>query len=801
MELRNCTEEVPADVWPAIENGLIEDIYTLSPLQQGMLFHALHSPESGAYVVQTSIRFGGGLGEAERAALERSWQQVVDRHPILRTAFEWLELDEPLQVVYAPFPLTWEHHDWRGLPAAEQAERLAEHLRLDRRRGFDLSRAPLLRLTLIQLDADGAETCQLVWTHHHAILDGWSLPILLRELFLCYAAARQGRPAVLPPVRASYRDFVAWLRGQDLAATEAFWRAELAGFTAPTTLPGGTSAAGATGASDANTENGEARQPSVRQALLSAAASDALGAFARRHQVTQNTLAQGAWGLLLARASGGEDVVFGTVTAGRGAPLDGIETMLGLFINTLPVRVRVPPGVPAVAWLRRLQEAQVAARQFEQTPLPKVRAWSELAASAPLFESILAFENYPLDGALRQDAATAVVIAGVEGAEQTHYPLTVNVQPGSRWLLRLAANEPRPDAVRLARLLGSFEALLLGLIREDLAAVPVAELPALAPAERQQLLVELPAEPGRAPTAPAGLAELFAQRARRSPWQVAAVCNGVPLTYAELDQRSASLAGCLRRSGVGPEVRVGLAVERSLARVVGLLAILRAGGAAVPIDPSSAGAEESRRVLDQAQVALVLTVERWLHWLHWLRGPSGFEPTPAILCLDRDWPRIAADSAGAARPTGRREEPDSLAVISPASGLPGLMLSHRAIACPHLSPGLDSTTAEVFAALRTGSRLVIAAGSENTVQPHGPRPHAFVLDRRQQPVPAGGPGELVLAGPGLARGILQRPDLTAERFVPHPWSSEPGERLYRTAVRARQRADGGVLVEGEVAHG
>jgi non-ribosomal peptide synthetase component F len=761
---------------------LIEDIYTLSPLQQGMLFHALHSAESGAYVVQTCIRFAAGLGAAERAALAQSWQQVVDRHPVLRTAFEWLELDEPVQVVYAPFPLTWEHHDWRGLPAAEQAERLAEHLRIDRRRGFDLSTPPLLRLALIQLGAPGAETCQLVWTHHHAILDGWSLPILLRELFSCYAAARQGRPAILPPAR-PYRDFIAWLNRQSLADAETFWRTELAAFSAPAPLPG----------AGAGAENGEARRPAVQQTLLGAAASDALGAFARRHQLTPNTLAQGAWALLLARAGGQDDVVFGTVTAGRGAPLEGIETMVGLLINTLPVRVRVPQGTPAVPWLRRLQEAQVAARQFEHTPLPKVRAWSEVPVGAALFDSILAFENYPLDEALRQDAATTVAIAGVDGREQTHYPLTLNVQPGSRWLLRLAATEPRFDAVYLARLLGSLEALLLGLIREDLAAVPVAELPALAAAERQQLLIELPAEPGGARAAPPSLAVLFARRAARSPWQIAAVGRGVPLTYAELDQRSASLAGFLRRSGVGPEVRVGLAVEPSLARVVGLLGILRAGGAAVPIDPASAGAEESRRVLAEAQVALVLTMERWL---------AGFEPTTTILCLDRDWPRIAAERAPAVRPLDRSEEPESLAVISATSGLPGLMFSRRAIAGPELPDGLDAATAEVFAALRSGSRLVIADNAPDTAPPRGPRLHALVLDRRQQPVPGGSSGELVLAGPGLARGILHRPDLTAERFVPHPWSGEPGERLYRTTVRARQRADGGLLVgEEKAAHG
>ncbi|HEX3529040.1 MAG TPA: non-ribosomal peptide synthase/polyketide synthase [Thermoanaerobaculia bacterium] len=740
----------------------IEDIYPLSPLQQGMLFHALHAPESGAYVVQTSIRFGAGLGATETAALERSWQQVIDRHSILRTAFRWLGLNEPLQVVSAPFPIAWEHRDWRALPAAEQSERLAEYLQADRQRGFDLAAAPLLRLALIQL----GEHSQLVWTHHHAILDGWSLPILLRELFSCYAAALRGTTAALPPVR-PYRDYIAWLRQQDLAAAEAFWRAELAGFTAPTPLPG------------AATATGETHRPGVQQALLSPAAGDALGAFARRHQLTLNTLAQGAWALLLARASCEDDVVFGAVTAGRGAPLAGLDSMVGLFVNTLPVRARMPQRTPAAPWLLRLQESQIAARHFEHTPLAKVRAWSELPAGAPLFESILAFENYPLDEALREDVGAMVAVAGVEGTEQTPYPLTVNVQPGARWALRLAANEPRLDAVSLARLLGHLESLLLGLIDENLAELPVAELPLLAPAERQQLLIELPA----ATTAsPAVLTELFAQRAKRSPWQPAVICRGVPLTYAELDQRSASLAGYLRRSGVGPEVRVGLVVEPSLERVVGLLGILRAGGAAVPVDPTTLSAtEESRRVLDEARIALLLTVQRW---------QSGFS-APSLFCLDRDWPQIAAESKRAGRLADPAREPDSLAVIATASQPPGLLLSHRAIAGPSLPSSLDAATADTLHALRTGSRLVITGNrEENTMPPSSPQLPAFVLDRRHQAVPMGTAGELYLAGPGLARGILDRPDLTAERFVPHPWSSEPGERLYRTGDRARRRPDG-----------
>jgi len=356
------------------------------------------------------------------------------------------------------------------------------------------------------------------------------------------------------------------------------------------------------------------------------------------------------------------------------------------------------------------------------------------------------------------------------------------VQPGPRWALRLAANDPRLDAVSLARLLGHLENLLLGLIADETASLPVAELPLLTPAERQQLLIELSGDPA-GPASPAALTELFAQRAKRSPWQPAVICRGVPLTYAELDQRSASLAGYLRQSGVGPETRVGLAIEPSLERVVGLLGILRAGGAAVPVDPTLSVPEESRRVRDEAGIALLLTTQRW---------QSGFT-APSLVCLDRDWPRIAAESKRAGRLAAPGKEPESLAVISTASRPPGLLLSHRSLAAIAGPSGLDAATAETLHALRTGARLVIPGTREdNSVPPSLPQPHAFVLDRRHQPVPVGTPGELYLAGPALARGILNHPDLTAERFLPHPWSSEPGDRLHRTGDRARRRADGTV---------
>jgi non-ribosomal peptide synthase protein (TIGR01720 family) len=759
-------------------SGPIEDLYPLSPLQQGMLFHALHAPGSGDYVVQMSVGFGADL---DVAAFERSWQQVVDRHAVLRTSFYWLGLDEPLQRVHARLPLVWERRDWRGLPTAEQAERVADYLRAERERGFHPGTAPLLRLALLHLDAEDGTAYRFVWTHHHAILDGWSLPILLRELFTCYAAARQGTAARLPPVR-SYRDYIAWLRQQDLGVAEAFWRAELAGFRTPTPLPGAAAEAGLE----------EERVQSRRQTVLPGEVSDALRAFARRHQLTLNTVLQGAWALLLARSGGADDVVFGAVTAGRGAPIPGIESMVGLFVNTLPVRVRIPRRLPAAPWLGRLQERQAAARQFEHTPLARVQSWSEVPAGEALFASILSFGNYPVDEALREDAGTALTIGGVEGIEQTHYPLAVDVLPGRDLGVQILYEEPRLDGVAVERILGHFANLLTAIAADaanTAADRPAAELPMLSPVEEAQLLAAGVA--AERPEETRTLVERFAQRAARTPWQAALTFGGVRLTWAELDERSSALAAYLRRQGIGPEARVGLAIEPSLERVVGLLGILKAGGAVVPVDPAAPG-DWLRQVLAAAGAALCLTAERW--------RPVVGALVEKVLCLDRDWPLVMSGGRGVRAAGGVGLE--SLACVSYAAahGRPlGLMVSQR---------GLFSEEAvrEDFAVL-----LKILAGPG----PHpGPSPRAlpwaqsgrafgpqdadgvYLLDRRQQWVPVGSPGEVCVGGAGLARGWLGRPELTAETFVPHPWSAEPGARLFRTGRWARRRADGTIELLG-----
>ncbi|HEX2642196.1 MAG TPA: condensation domain-containing protein, partial [Thermoanaerobaculia bacterium] len=363
----------------------VEDIYPLTPLQGGMLFHGLMEPESGVYVNQVT---GTLPADLDSRLFREAWERLVQRHAVLRTAFLWDGLEEPLQVVRKKVTLPWQELDWSDLPAAERERRFEELRNAERHTPLALNKAPLMRFALVRL-GDPEEGLRFVWTFHHLLLDGWSIPLLVGELVAVYTALREGREPdgrTLPPVR-PFGEYIVWLQQQDPAQAEPFWRRELAGLTAAAS-PGILGPAPAAG-SAAPAGSGEHRLQLSREVTA------ALQALAARHGLTLQTVTQGAWAVLLGRYANTADVVFGSVVSGRPAALPGVETMVGMFINTLPVRARVDGGEPLVPWLRRLQERQVARQDFEHVPLTRIQRWSEVPSGSPLFETLYVFENYP----------------------------------------------------------------------------------------------------------------------------------------------------------------------------------------------------------------------------------------------------------------------------------------------------------------------------------------------------------------------------------------------------------------------
>lgn len=435
-EIRSALSHIPE----ATEYG-VEDFYPLTPAQQGILFHALFAPNSGAYCQQFDYRIKGSLNVA---AFKRARQAVIERHQTFRTAFLWDGLAEPVQVVFRRADMPIQEYDLKGLEPAAQEDELNRLLIEDRNTGLALSLPPLMRSALINVADDEHH---FIWTCHHLLLDGWSTNMLIRELFAFYDAFSNGRSLELETPR-SYREYVAWLKQQDLVEAEAFWRRMLKDFITPTSIMPKVDVT-----SLPRQETGYSEQ----QLELSAATTNSLLSLGRQHRLTMNTIVMGAWALLLSRHSGQHDVLFGVVTSGRPPDLDGVESMVGLFVNTLPMRIRVPRSDTIITWLEEIQRQQLEIQKYEYSPLAEVQQWSDIARGEQLFESIFAFENFPVTPNTYE---TGLDISLATAFEKTSYPLTIMAAAGTQLTLRVLYDDLRIDDATVKRLLRYFESLL-----------------------------------------------------------------------------------------------------------------------------------------------------------------------------------------------------------------------------------------------------------------------------------------------------------------------------------------------------
>lgn len=677
----------------------IEEIYELSPMQQGMLFHTLYDPGSAVYFEQLICTLQGTL---DVSVLQQAWQQVVQRHAVLRSSFHWEELDEPLQVVHRQVELPWVRHDWRELAPTEQQQQLESLLATDRSQPFDLDQAPLMRFALIQMSD---QTHDLVWSHHHLLFDGWSMPTILEEVLKHYEALHRGEVPNLNAPRL-YRDYIAWLKVQDRAQAKAFWREALEGVVVPTPLPTYLKRDHVV-ESDATDKASYAEQPFT----CSIAVSEQLRELARQHHFTLNNVVQGAWALLLARYSGETEVIFGATVSGRPADLPGIESMVGLFINTLPVRTHVKGDDELIPWLKALQAQQIEQEPYAYLSLAEIQHMSDVPAGLPLFENILAFENYPFN-ASRQKLHRSLDISHLRSIERTNYPLTVVVNPQAALSGRFIYDTQRLETQIMQRLRGHFESLL-----ESIAAAPeqlLASFSMLTAAERTQILVEWNQTQTNYP-ADRCIHELFEAQVTRTPHAVAVVFGEQSLTYQQLNERANQLAHHLQSLGVRPDVPVGFYMERSLEMIVGMLGILKAQGAYVPFDlayPQS----RLQFMLEDTQVAVLLTQKQY---------GSAWPQVATALCLDDEGAMLTEYPRSN---PANHVTPANLAYVmytSGSTGQPkGVCVTHRNVVrlvkktnyvaitdqdiFLHLSSSsFDATTFEIWGPLLNGAQLVI----------------------------------------------------------------------------------------------
>ncbi|MFD5650507.1 amino acid adenylation domain-containing protein [Streptomyces sp. NPDC127039] len=576
-----------------MKQARIEDMLPLSPLQQGMLFHSVYDADRGGtdvYTVQVTVSLAGRI-DADR--LRRAAAALLRRHPNLRAGFWHEGVPQPVQFVPAEVTVAVERADLSASAEAEKA--LAELERSELARRFELHRPPLLRLVLACL-ADGDH--RLVITVHHILVDGWSMPLLVGDLLALYGSDGDG--TALPAVR-PYRDYLKWLKRQDVPAAEAAWRDALASLEEPSLV------------APADPARPVVR-PGVHAWELSERATAGLAAAARRLGTTPSTLVQAAWGLVLAQSTGRQDVVFGLTVSGRPDEIPGVESMLGLFITTVPVRMVLRPAESVEGLLRRFRDEQNALLAHHHVGLGAIQ---KQAGGRELFDTLVVIENYPVDPDAVPETGDGLRMTGVEARDATHYPLTLAVALEERALLRL---EYRPDLfeARRAELIAGRLALALERLT-DAPATPVGALRLLPEPELARLRA---GRRGPTRTVPGGtVADRFAEQAARTPDAVAVVCGETALTFAQLDERAARLAGLLADRGVGPESVVALAVPRSAESVVAILAVLRAGGAYLPLDLDHP-ADRLAYMLEDAAPVCVLTTARATGLLPESGGPE-----------------------------------------------------------------------------------------------------------------------------------------------------------------------------------
>ncbi|WP_225825822.1 non-ribosomal peptide synthase/polyketide synthase [Streptomyces naphthomycinicus] len=675
----------------------VEDVLPLTPLQSGMLFHGLVDTEH-AYFDRTAVTLSG---VADPHAFAAAWQEVADRTPALRTSVHWHGLPHPVQVVHRRAELPVTHLDWRALTPAGRAEAGERLLAEDRAAGLDLTTAPLTRLTLAALPGDKV---LLVWSTHHIVLDGWSTGQLLTEVCERYAALTGG-PDPAPPVRRPFADFLHWLREQDETAAERHWADALAGFTARTPLPYDRTPA----------EAHRARSADAVHQELDEEVSRRLRETAARAGLTVNTVVEGAWALLLARSSGRDDVVFGTTVSGRPAELPGVEGMIGMFINTVPTRVRVPSG-PVLPWLRGLQERQLDARRFDFLALPRIQAVSDVPAGEALFDSMVVFENYPVDESAT--ARTGVRVEEVRADDATTFPWCLRAHLAERLGFDLAYDPDLFDAATARRAADRLAALLTALA--DGFGTDLAGLDLLTPADRALLSAW---NTTARPAAPRSPVDLFAERARRTPDALAVHDGDRELTYRQLHDWAGSLSARLLSGGLAAEDRVALLMDRCAELVVAQLAVLMAGGAYVPVD-TRAPEERRRTLLAQAGATRRLTAAEVTAARAGAadesRGAAGQDSSPAL----PGRPAHAPVATGQTPPA----DPDRLAYVMFTSGSTGLpkavAVRHRDVAALatdsrfadgvsdrvllHSPVAFDAATFEVWAPLLNGGCVVVA---------------------------------------------------------------------------------------------
>ncbi|MCP1131784.1 amino acid adenylation domain-containing protein [Paenibacillus polysaccharolyticus] len=856
--------------------GEIQNIYSLTPMQKGMWFHSALDQQTAAYFEQTRFTMRGALNVQ---LFEKSWMELAKRHLVLRANFVKGPTGEPLQIVYRDKPVGFEYEELLHLKMDEKQKQayLDKKAEDDKLRGFDMEHDALVRFTILRTEE---QSYHVLWSFQHILMDGWCLSQLTQELFEVYSALISGEQPVVDK-RADYGTYIEWLEKQDDKAASDYWTAFLAGYEGQTVLPGQKESA----------PHNRFKADHVT-ALLGKDLSERMDQVAKQHLVTVNTLLQATWGVMLQKYNGTHDAVFGSVVAGRPVEIPGVESMIGLFINTVPVRVTSEADTVFANLMVKLQERALESGSYDYYPLYEIQALS--LQKQNLINHIIAFENYPVDEQMEQAGDQnhgELTIADVQMEEQTNYNFNVTVSPGAEIEIRFDFNAEVFHKDSIERLKGHLVHLL-----EQVTANPkiaVGELELVTEAEKTDLLERFNDTTTAFPRDKT-LIQLFQEQAGRIPDATAVTLNGHEMTYRALNERVNRLARTLRSHGITRGRLVAIMAERSIEMVVGMLAAHKAGAGYVPIDPEYP--EERIRFLIEDSGARVMLTQSHLR--------ERLADSDSVILLDDEF--FYHEDSTDLHPGTEATDLACIIYTSGTTGKPkGNLVSHRNIVRivrntnyiditehDHVlqlsSYSFDGAIFDIFGALTNGARLVLVpretvleigqladliqrehisvmlittaffnvlidvnidclrdvrailfggervsvghvrkalahigpgklnhlyGPSESTVYttylpvdfiddaavtvPIG-RPISnttvYIVDSRNRLLPIGVAGELCVGGEGLVQGYNNRPELTAEKFVEHPF--EPGARMYRTGDLAKWLPDGTIEYVG-----
>ncbi|KAA3617205.1 MAG: amino acid adenylation domain-containing protein [Calditrichaeota bacterium] len=852
----------------------IEAIYPLSPMQQGMLFHTLYEPGSSTYFEQIYFNL---IGDLDVKLFQQALQKTVDRHAVLRTSFVWKKLDKLLQVVHKDVELPFTFEDWRTKSKKQQEQDFQKILSTEKEKGFDLAQPQLIRVSLFQITDTNF---QILWNNHHILFDGWSVPVIFKDVFTYYEMFRLGHDMPLPPAK-PFREYVAWLQKQDLKAAENYWSEKLKGLYAPTPL----------GFQESNNDPNDYGSAHF---LIEKEATEKLNTIATQNQVTLNTVIQAAWSILLSRFSDEKDILFGATVSGRPPQLSGVESMVGLFINTLPVRVDLSDDKNISALLKEIQKTGVEIRDFEYSPLVQVQQWSDIK-NKELFKSIVVFENYPVEKSM-QEQQLSIKADNFKSFEQTNFPLTVAVAARDDMTIDFAFQKPLFSEDGISRLFCRLKNVLLSFIENP--NQKISQVSILDKDEAQFIINEF----NQAPIfeIEKSIIELFEESIESSSQKTALIYAGhsnsqaSKLTYLELNQKANQLAHFLVDQKISPEEIIAISLRPGIEMIVAMFAIMKAGGAFLPIDPEYPE-ERLNYIIADSEINIVLTQADLKNKFESVQNcividtiqdrlKTYPQANPGIYPASNNLAYMIYTSGSTGQPKGTMC--NYAGIVNLVKHLGSLISHDKKTMLQFASTSFDASIYEIFGALYTQSTLVLAdreqmipgpelvnvlkenkvtnltlppsvlsllreeyfpdlknivSGGEalspdlarhwanknvSVINAYGPtenavcsttyvvdindfensvpigKPlsnnHAYILDEQLNIVPVGFPGELHFSGKTLARGYYNRPSLTSEKFIPNPFSKNPGERLYKTGDLCRYRKDGHIEFLGRI---